>query len=881
MRPQAIMFSMEFTPEQQQAITQTGHLVVSAGAGSGKTRVLVERYVRLLTESLDEPYNAVESLVAITFTEKAAREMRDRVRQAVEQRARSASAWERPLWEERRAAIEAARIGTIHSFCASLLRAHPVESGLDPRFAVLDEVEAGVVLSEQIEATLRAIFGEQSAMDAGQFTVLLEEIGPAELRSILAEMLRGGGSLRAIVRSMPTTIDELVQYWQARTSQLQAAARAELFADPTWSAAVQQLAELAQVALAADKIGAQVLALNALLQGDPEPDLAPIAAINLQGGSKKSWPQEGDVQLAKATLRTLRECYTARATWLSPVVDEQLEARAAAVAVALREVFQQVDIRLRQYKAENDLLDFDDLEQLARQLLERHPAVRARWQQSLRAILVDEFQDTNDDQRAIIYGLAGLGSGAALTGPELFIVGDGKQSIYRFRGADVSVFAQVERDVLANRGSRVELATSFRSHRSLVDWINQTTGSVFARSGPLRPYEFPFAALKAYRAPAPYAVCAELHLVASAGASDEQRAAEAQAVVARIAAMIKGDEQLVWGPSTGWREVTCGDIALLFQASSGFEYYEEALRAAEIPYLTTAGRGYYGRKEIQDLIHLLRVLDDPADDLALVGVLRSPLFALEDNAIMALRFGGQRTLWDGLIKSDEQTAEGIMFARETLRALYGMRSRLTVVELLRAALAATGYLATISGLRDGERRRVNVEKLVQAARLSGGRGLHTFRQYLDRLLASEVREGEAPLEAENSVRLMTVHRSKGLEFPVVVLPELGRNGPALRATWFAQAEEGLTIQLRDQAGERQRPLAMQRALAQEQLIERAERERLLYVALTRAQDFLLLSGGEAQSDGDNWLSRLLQALGYPWSAGGPPVGEFGALRVIR
>jgi ATP-dependent helicase/nuclease subunit A len=345
--------------------------------------------------------------------------------------------------------------------------------------------------------------------------------------------------------------------------------------------------------------------------------------------------------------------------------------------------------------------------------------------------------------------------------------------------------------------------------------------------------------------------------------------------------MIRGGEQLVWGPNTGWRAGTCGDIALLFQASSGFEYYEEALRAAEIPYLTTAGRGYYGRKEIQDLIHLLRVFDDPADDLALVGVLRSPLFALEDNVMMALRFRNQRTLWDGLMKGEEQDAEALVFARETLQQLYGMRSRLTVVELLRAALVATGYLATISGLRDGERRRVNVEKLVQAARLSGGRGLHTFRQYLDRLLASEVREGEAPLEAENSVRLMTVHRSKGLEFPVVVLPELGRSGPALRATWFAQAGEGLTIQLRDQAGERQRPLAMQRALAQEQLIERAERERLLYVALTRAQDFLLLSGGEAQSDGDNWLSRLLQALGYPWSAGGPPGGEFGALRVVR
>jgi ATP-dependent helicase/nuclease subunit A len=819
------------------------------------------------------------------------------------------------------------------------LRAHPVETGLDPRFSVLDEVEAGLLINASIDKALEAIFGSQfvrlSAHDEvsglrAQFATLLEELGPGELRSTLSEMLRGGNRLHAALESMPSEAEALAQYWRERTLHLQAEASSELLADPAWQTAVAQLGELAAVASPNDKLGAQVLALAPTLAGEGTPNFATIAAIDLRGGSKKYWPDEGSLQAARTSLRMLRESYAARADLINPASDAVLEERAARVATTLFALYRLAENHLRQQKAAGDQLDFDDLERLARNLLEQHPAVRRRWQQSLRAILVDEFQDTNDDQRAIVYGLAGVFAGTG-TRPELFIVGDGKQSIYRFRGAEVGVFAAVERDVLALGGTRVELATSFRSHSGLVGWINQTSAAIFARNRPLRSYEFPFAALQAYRPAAPHPIYAELHLVAANGNAAAQRAAEAEAVVARIAAMVSGAERLVWEAGKGWRAVGYGDIALLFQASSGFESFEAALRAAGVPFLTTAGRGYYGRKEIQDLIHLLRVLDDPADDLALVGVLRSPLFALDDGSIMALRLAGGRSLWDALMggrntedaeshesheshegeggehhahhasHEDEgsehheryavkaarravSTATGsdhLQFARDTLRELYALRSRVTVVELLRAALAATGYLATISGLSDGERRRVNVEKLVQAARLSGGRGLYTFREYLDRLLSSEVREGEAPLEAEHSVRLMTIHRSKGLEFPIVGLPDLGRGAPALRTTWLAEANEGLAIQLRDRNGEAQRPLALQRALANERLVERAERERLLYVALTRAQDYLLLSGTVAKSDGDDWLSRLLAALGAPWSAGGPPASEDGGLRVVR
>ena len=201
-----------------------------------------------------------------------------------------------------------------------------------------------------------------------------------------------------------------------------------------------------------------------------------------------------------------------------------------------------------------------------------------------------------------------------------------------------------------------------------------------------------------------------------------------------------------------------------------------------------------------------------------------------------------------------------------------LRGRVPTVDLLRVALRDTGYLATVSGLRDGERRRVNVEKLLEAARRAGAAGLATFGAYLEDVLRLEAREGEAPLEGGGAVRLMTVHRSKGLEFPIVALPDAAREAPPRRNAWLARREYGLAIKLRDGA-EWVQPTAYRIALAAEQQMERAERERLAYVALTRAQDHLILAGPAREGSGDDWLSWLLAALGWSWEQGGPPAGR--------
>lgn len=879
---------MELTPEQRAAIEHDGHLVVTAGAGSGKTRVLVERYLRLLDAVGDpDPFSAI---LAVTFTEKAAREMRERVRLALEQRASASAPAERARRAALAAAVEGARIGTIHSFCATMLRAHPVETGLDPRFAILDEVEAGLLLAESVDEALRDVVSGRGAgaeaapiaLPAG-LEVLLEEFGPAEVRAALVDLLRGGGETRAALRVLPANPADLLRWWREHLALARAETLDELFASPSWRGAAATLLALAPGAPADDRIGAQVrdvaLWLNSL---DPQaPDFAILDALNLQGGSKRLWGDADALTVAREALRALREAYRAVADLLAFDPDPHIEERAALATLALRDLFQIADARYAQRKAALDRLDFDDLERRARDLLERHPHVRARWRAELRAVLVDEFQDTNDDQRAIIYALAGPSDAA---GPRLFVVGDGKQSIYRFRGADVSVFREVEADIQRWGGRRLALQTSFRAHATLVELINRVGERLFWRPRPQRPFEVPYEPLAAHR-PAPgHAITAEWHVLPDAGEALERRMAEAALLAGRLADLVAGAAgPIVFDPQHGWRPPAYGDIALLFQASTSFEPFEVALRARGIPYLTTAGRGYYGRQEVLDLIHLLRALDDPGDELALVGALRSPLFAVDDGAIMALKLSGAASLWEALLAAAEDGAADaeVRFAARTLGELQALRGRSTAVELLRAALDRTGYLAIISALEDGERRRANVEKLLAAARLAGARGLRAFSEYLDLLLRVEAREGDAPLEAHGAVRLMTVHRSKGLEFPIVALPDLGRAPPALRERWLARRAYGLALQVRDPADEQRRPAAFVLARRAERQFERAERERLLYVAMTRARDYLILSGTAQSKSDDGWHAALAAALGHPWEQGGPPAGSLGPLLVVR
>ncbi len=869
---------MRFTPAQHAAITTPGPIAVTAGAGSGKTRVLVERFLRLLQTSPppDDPTSDGRTILAITFTEKAAREMRERIQRALAETTVTApNDDEHARLSQYRAAVDAAPIGTIHAFCTVLLRAQPAETELDPRFTVLDEVEQQLLRSEALTAALRAIAdGTAPAVLAAAVATLQDAIGLGALRQTLAQMLAAGSTVREAVATVPTDPAPLMQVWQTHYATAQATAWAELQAVPAWCVAAATIARTAATAPTNDGIGRQVPPVAAWLAAQstdtPPDDWAMIDGIALRGGSKSKWAG-GDDELtaARDALRDLRDSYRnsllANLAW-----DDATEQRSAAAVVALSELYRWCEQHYIEYKRRQNSLDFDDLEQCACDLLQQHAVVRHRWQQEFRAILVDEFQDTNDVQRAIVYALAGFVPPAAGDDlPDLFVVGDSKQSIYRFRGADVSVFQSVTADIVQRGGQQIDLDTSFRTHPALLNWINTTGERVFARDSDLAPYETPFTPLHANRpATTPVATAVELHLLPQGATSDDTRTDEAARLAQRLWELAQPDAPpVVWdGKRRQHRPLQWGDVAILCQASSTFAAFEAAFKAAGIPYLTTAGKGYYGRKEVQDLLHLLRVLNDPADELALVGVLRSPLFALDDNTILRLRLANPDSLWQALHAHppivqppDDENATACAFARSTLAHLYAVRGHHTVVELLRVALARTGYLATITALSDGARRRANVEKLLEAARRSAGSDLRAFGAYLDNLLNNDVREGEAPLEAHGSVRIMTVHRSKGLEFPVVVLPDTARRSPPNREVLLARRDYGIALKLRDDQQEYTAPFNFQRAHALEQRMDIAERERLLYVALTRARDYLIISGCQRGASSASWLNRIIEA----------------------
>lgn len=884
---------MQLTSEQAAAVTtHDRNLIVTAGAGSGKTRVLVERFITLLDAHPDWP---LPSIVAITFTEKAAREMRDRVRSAIEARLVSAPEHERAHWFERYAALSEARIGTIHALCAQLLRANPAEAGLDPAFEVLDETEAAIVLDDALDAALvRLVAGGSPAV------ALLSEYGPRVVRSVLRAYARPG-SAAAVAEALAGDPHALLDRWHAAWREERAALIRDLRANPDWRAALAWI-EPHQLP-SGDKLTsiweAVHAATPALLSGDDDACWQAVEAlsslINLKVGSKANWGGDERLQACKDALRCIREPLKRALVALGPPpgdLDEQALAWLAlwgeAIAVAAEEY--------RRLKAERGALDFDDLEHGARELL-RSDAVCARYHAEFRHVLVDEFQDTNAAQRDIIYRLC------AVDRPEgagrLFVVGDPKQSIYAFRGADVSVFGTVRDDLLRAGGQELPLSMSFRAHERLVGAFNDLFGAILrVGGGPAARYEIALGhPLTAHRAcdlvqaphqAQPVTVIAirapENGAETEFGDKDALRRWEAWELAQLLRRWVN-EGAAIWDRVRDggcYRPASYGDMAVLFQAMTSAPLVEDVFKAAGVPYVTIAGRGYFDRQEVWDLLNLLRALHNPADDLALAAVLRSPLFGLSDEALLALRLtpdgsGSPVPLWQALSGDDppwlpEADIPALDFARDVLAELRDRAGRVSIAELLARALDRTGYLATLSGLPDGTRRRGNVEKLLRLARASGRIGLGAFNTYARDLTAREAREGEAAVEVEDAVKLMTVHASKGLEFPIVALFDTTWTRTDQSAVFALDPDAGpVCIPPREAPDDEAKPFAVAWAKTLADRRELAERRRLLYVAATRAADHLILSGSLKAASEDCWLAQWLGALGISIDALRPGV----------
>lgn len=867
---------MEPIGGQRDAITvHDRSLVVEAGAGTGKTWTLVQRFLYLLEQHPDWP---LESITAVTFTEKAAREMRTRLRREIEDKARQEAA--DSIWKERRRSLERLQVGTIHSLCARILRENAIAAGIDPRFEVLDETQAAILQEEAIHQGFAELV---EADDPG--LELLASLQVRDLQEQIASLLSQRGTVQQLFDQL-TTPEELIERWRSGMADMRRAVWNDLlFANPGLLDSGRYVLGI-HIQDDSDKLVPAVAAAQMGCTFYDDQDLVLAAQnwleIRLIGGKAGNWGGSEALSLLKEHLKALRSAAEELRKAGCLVEFGPLDEQAAQALHLWRRIWDWVVEAYARLKSDRHALDFDDLEILADRLLYQEPRdLRLQgYLDELNHLMVDEFQDTNQVQQRIVYALAHPEDSG-----RLFIVGDAKQSIYRFRQAQVTVFNTTAQDIQRATGyPPVQLDRSFRSHQNLLNALNHLFDSILQPlSDVYADYEARPGALQADRASAPphpeAPAPVELWLLPTKDQDDQNISAEdARIFEARLLARrlleLHENEFPVWDKHLReYRPFRFSDAAILFRATTSLPLYEEQFKAAGLPYLTVSGRGYYDRPEVSDLLALLAALYNPADDLSLAAVLRSPLFGLSDETLYRLRWHtanserSQAAIPYAIALTqpprNDQVNE-VVFAAEVLSELWGLAGRTDPWRLLRRTLDLTGYEAALT-LSDADlggsgRQRSNLQKLLEMARQESSANLSVFLRGLQDLRAREAREGEALGSAPDSgaVMLMSIHAAKGLEFPVIVVADLGRrpgrsgDSPLI----LHDPAFGLVCKQRDEYGDLQTPAGYAWGQWLINRMEAAENKRLLYVACTRAADLLILSG--RQGERISWLSDITE-----------------------
>lgn len=878
---------MNPTAEQQKIInTQERSVLVRAGAGTGKTKTLVDRYMSLLENN---PTWSVGNIVAITFTEKAAREMRQRARERIEENAQ----FDPAFWNPHRRNLDQIRVSTIHGFCSQLLRENAIAAQIDPRFEVMEEAESVLLKKEAIRQTI-----ERLAEEKHSALTLLYTLQAQDLRSEMATLLQKRGMVHLAFEKLPT-VEALLEQWSDGLDKMRAALWSELrHKTPLVEEAISDLPHY-EVIDESDKL---VPVLRLVQEGIDRINheqwhdaIEMWKGVKTGSGSKKNWGGDDGFKHFKALLVALRKAA------------EKLEKQGCAAEVGAQD--EEVAHALQHWKAlwnvldetytllktNRQCLDFDDLELLTFNLLDGpskdEPRVRASLD-SIKQLMVDEFQDTNELQSKIIQ---------LITPPEenrLFLVGDEKQSIYRFRQAQVSNFTKMEEELEKLTGKKaLPLSRSFRSQCALVAGCNELFEQILQpENGTTHDaFEAKPGSLKAQRTTRPFTgsveAAIEVLVLPQKDENDENvdvtdaRVWEAKLLARRIQDL-HDEGYLIEKSDGGECSLHYSDVAILFRSMGSLSIYEEQLKAANIPYLVNSGKGYYDRPEIQDLIALLTALQNEGTELSLAAALRSPLFGLSDETLYRLRWRAgteqvknqarenqveenaapqlPRPLLDALLDpplfppADNEQGEAVAMTAAIWQELRAMVGRVEVWQLVDSVIERTAYAGTLGAadMRMGGRRVNNLQKFTAIAREKGGASLANFLLRVENLRTADVREGEAQgvEPASGAVQIMTIHASKGLEFPVVIVADLGRklNNPN-QDNILCDPSFGIVCKLSDENGDVQESVGYSYAKWQNKQMESAENKRLLYVACTRARDLLILSG---QDRPNSWIEQI-------------------------
>jgi ATP-dependent helicase/nuclease subunit A len=807
------------------------NVVLEASAGTGKTSVLVTRYVNLLTRGVD-PAN----ILAITFTRKAAAEMRERIIRDL-RRAAAQSTFDRARWTAIRDRLADIQISTIDAFCLSLLREFPLEADLDPGFGLADETEVPRLVDQSLDKSLATFIA--LAKREPDMALVLAQLGLTRTREGLAYLLqrrlvawdvldrflaRGPADLDADAVCQ-RAVESLIDLFSTVSGSLERFLADGPIHHPRYQLLAHDLPRLASFR-AADNAAVRGL-MNRVTAHFLKSDGKPRTSERIHPYTNDDYP---DAAAGKRhRLEALR---------LGPYVENIVRAFSRDLNVVLaRGVRKMFAIALAHYRTalnERSLLDFSDVLQRAVDLLGRMDEFsqsRYRLEGRYHHVLVDEFQDTSRKQWELISLLVqawGEGLGVA-TQPSIFIVGDRKQSIYRFRDAEVAVLQEAGRFIEGLRpgkSGRRSIARSFRSVPELLAFVNDLFSEVGRDAR--RPDDFKYD--EDDRFPVEPAPDRRGSLGIITGPDPEHCAA---AVAAEIARILR--EESVRDRQTGLaRRATAGDVGILFRSRASHREFEAALEAAGIPTYVYKGLGFFDSDEIKDLSALIRFLANPSSELRAAAFLRSRFVRLSDPALalLAPRLAAALTApeapaaLDALPDDDRRALEQ---ARRHVPRWIAQVDRVPPADLIESLLPETAYAYE---LRGGRRQQAweNVKKMRGLIRRIQNRGYATLARiadHLDSLTAGD--ESNAVLEALDAVNLMTVHASKGLEFPIVFAVNLSKGASGLPRPVRVSGDDVSVGPFVSESDD------------QERFREREETKRLLYVALTRARDRLYLA----------------------------------------
>ncbi len=861
--------STKLTPNQKAAITTLDKSVsVSAGAGSGKTEVLVRRF-RHIVES---GRAAVDEILTVTFTEKAAKEMKARI---VERFA----AVER---ESDRRAVESAYISTIHGFCARVLRENAIEAGVDPQFTVLDEAESRTIANQALDALIEA------HQDDDDVIALIQHVELDKMRSAILSFY---GQIRSLGCALS---DELISEVNPPEPFLE-----------TFNRCILQLT--AQSESASDALAKVIDGITSGLAqaGSDMKRLANSPSLDWESLKRlrdfhKLFPANAGSKEAKQWIKSARE---ALADFLAACLDRESHRNSS---IFLR-LIASYDTYYSEAKAQLGMLDYSDMLTKTRNLFmtdDGSPSeVAYRYRDKFAFIALDEFQDTNRLQKQIV---------DAVSRPNnVFTVGDVKQSIYSFMYSDIDVFQAHHDNAKADQSkwAVIPFQENFRSRDGILGFVNRFFDELWGEK-----FEFEFEHLKCggkFTAQAEPNI--EVMLAPKSGKAEQGRMNEALSIAQRIVELTDAENPArhTKGDKAG-QPITPGDIVILLRSTTNLHIYERALEEYGIDTYVVSGRGFYSTREVQDIVSLLKVIDNPLSDVAMAAVLRSPIVGVSDDALFWLcrdwtsptdnrvpplnEITGK--LWEGLsfvrdiphLTRDD--ASKLTAFRDMLNELLGIRSQPRITDILDLVLERSLFDVRLLSMRGGRRKYSNIRKFYEVAQdfqSSNLFGLTDFIAYVQELERLAEKESEAAIESEsgNVVRIMTIHKAKGLQAPVVFVADTSRKLGGKSGFFVFDSEYGLAAQAANPwTSESEIPLC-HREIG-ERLKEKgiSEEKRILYVAMTRAEERLILTGSSdlkgkpksTYSEMFNWSGWMEKALGI-----GPESTEgeisFGGMKV--